>query len=216
MTSIFPSKTRHASVVVLSWVPNSAFPRRAPLTSTQVFTLLLLQVTSDELRSRMVAGGLLPADYSPGALVLIPSSPTWNSSPFVEWSLEHPGFHGMTQTNYLNSIAADVLDTSQEDPRSEHTRRGESSVNPVQEQPRQTPQVSADDVPQELPGPARGAPSARKIWTCNLCRIPKTETGKLRQCSVCQAVRYCGQVCQKKDWPAHKTTCKRMPPAGTS
>jgi len=29
-------------------------------------------------------------------------------------------------------------------------------------------------------------------------------------CSVCNAARYCGPVCQKKHWKAHKPECKRI------
>jgi hypothetical protein len=29
-------------------------------------------------------------------------------------------------------------------------------------------------------------------------------------CSVCNAARYCGPVCQNKHWKAHKPECKRI------
>jgi hypothetical protein len=33
--------------------------------------------------------------------------------------------------------------------------------------------------------------------------------GKLKECSRCRSVLYCGRACQKADWAAHKATCKR-------
>ena len=29
-------------------------------------------------------------------------------------------------------------------------------------------------------------------------------------CARCKSVRYCGASCQRKDWPTHKTDCKRL------
>jgi hypothetical protein len=31
---------------------------------------------------------------------------------------------------------------------------------------------------------------------------------KLRECSKCYAVRYCGKQCQLAAWPEHKEACK--------
>jgi hypothetical protein len=32
-------------------------------------------------------------------------------------------------------------------------------------------------------------------------------TSSMRQCGRCRMVKYCGTVCQRKDWPSHKTWC---------
>ncbi|EDQ98981.1 uncharacterized protein LACBIDRAFT_318427 [Laccaria bicolor S238N-H82] len=46
-------------------------------------------------------------------------------------------------------------------------------------------------------------PDARK---CRVCRGKGKP--KIKECSVCQKVRYCSPECQKKDWKAHKPKCK--------
>ena len=38
---------------------------------------------------------------------------------------------------------------------------------------------------------------------CGKCKV-KCEGKK---CSKCHAVRYCGQTCQKNDWPRHRVNC---------
>jgi hypothetical protein len=55
---------------------------------------------------------------------------------------------------------------------------------------------------------------------CNWCgraeeRMGQTggegsEECKLKECSRCRSVRYCGKECQTADWPAHRATCKRL------
>jgi hypothetical protein len=52
--------------------------------------------------------------------------------------------------------------------------------------------------------------AARKAWACACCGL-KAEAlmgDKLRQCSGCRSVRYCGKECQMAHWPAHKAPCK--------
>ncbi|KZP26327.1 hypothetical protein FIBSPDRAFT_782242 [Athelia psychrophila] len=39
---------------------------------------------------------------------------------------------------------------------------------------------------------------------CFVCR----KKGKMKTCTKCQKVRYCGPVCQKRDWKLHKEKCK--------
>ncbi len=59
-------------------------------------------------------------------------------------------------------------------------------------------------------GPRRR--SSSKVWACAGCGITAEVLahGKLKECSTCRSVRYCGRACQKADWPAHKATCKRL------
>jgi len=42
---------------------------------------------------------------------------------------------------------------------------------------------------------------------CRVCE--KKGSTKLKECSGCKGPRYCSIDCQKKDWPQHKTVCKR-------
>jgi len=37
----------------------------------------------------------------------------------------------------------------------------------------------------------------------------KTIEGKLKWCTICKKVKYCGKVCQMHDWPRHKAVCKK-------
>ncbi|ESP05000.1 hypothetical protein LOTGIDRAFT_177746 [Lottia gigantea] len=39
---------------------------------------------------------------------------------------------------------------------------------------------------------------------CSFCFLP---CEKLKKCAACGLVKYCGVVCQKADWPIHKTEC---------
>lgn len=50
---------------------------------------------------------------------------------------------------------------------------------------------------------AEAGPAAHACGNCQ--RRPAT---KLKLCSRCRAVRYCGVECQRADWPAHKLLCK--------
>jgi hypothetical protein len=61
-------------------------------------------------------------------------------------------------------------------------------------------------------GASPGRRAGRKVWACAQCGVTAEtlEGGKLKECSACRSVRYCGRECQTADWPAHKATCKRM------
>jgi hypothetical protein len=61
-------------------------------------------------------------------------------------------------------------------------------------------------------GAKHGRRKARKVWACAGCGI-KAEAlvgGKLRECTGCRSVRYCGKECQLKHWPLHKAPCKGL------
>ena len=49
---------------------------------------------------------------------------------------------------------------------------------------------------------------------CQTCGIGKKDLGerinKLKRCSRCKSVYYCGKYCQKKDWKFHKLNCKKI------
>ena len=48
---------------------------------------------------------------------------------------------------------------------------------------------------------------------CDFCfRSPDRSllAGPLGACAKCKFVHYCSKECQKGDWPAHKTECKRI------
>jgi hypothetical protein len=61
-------------------------------------------------------------------------------------------------------------------------------------------------------GPSPASRAAHKTWACAACGVAAdaSDEGKLRECSGCNAVRYCGKSCQKMHWSAHKPTCKRL------
>lgn len=46
----------------------------------------------------------------------------------------------------------------------------------------------------------------RESKPCQTCKLAK----KISACAQCGMVFYCSIVCQKKDWPTHKTVCKMM------
>lgn len=45
--------------------------------------------------------------------------------------------------------------------------------------------------------------------TCANCSSTDSEDCKLRACSCCEMVFYCGPTCQKSHWHAHKALCKK-------
>jgi hypothetical protein len=52
------------------------------------------------------------------------------------------------------------------------------------------------------------------VRACANCRITAKllQDGKLKECSGCRSVHYCGKACQKVDWPVHKATCRACKP----
>ena len=50
---------------------------------------------------------------------------------------------------------------------------------------------------------------------CQACKKPGLEgRRKLRNCSACSTVAYCGEECQREDWPNHKKNCWVVPGPG--
>jgi hypothetical protein len=159
----------------------------------------------------MVAHGLLRADYKPGELVLIPSSTAdaERNNPHVKSNVERQhGPPGKKQAKAPNPGAARPIDPSQRGPNGKHTTRADSSGNSVQEQPGDSTHGCGDKGPRVAASPARRSRTTGKVWECGRCGM--TERSKLRECSGCKSVRYCGKVCQKAAWPEHKATCKRL------
>jgi hypothetical protein len=73
--------------------------------------------------------------------------------------------------------------------------------------------------PDEERNPRVGASPGRRaggnLRECARCAITAklleaSGNGKLKECSGCRTVRYCGTPCQLADWPTHKATCKRL------
>lgn len=83
---------------------------------------------------------------------------------------------------------------------------------PVQEHP-------SEALEHGLPGEGKfctstrcGRRAARTVWVCAQCgtTAKAAQIDKLRKCSGCHSVRYCGTACQRKHWKTHKATCKSL------
>jgi len=48
-----------------------------------------------------------------------------------------------------------------------------------------------------------------KMMYCASCGTPEIDDVKLKDCSACKSVRYCGVECQKEHRPQHKRACKK-------
>ena len=60
--------------------------------------------------------------------------------------------------------------------------------------------------------PFLDSPEGGKV--CRTCQEPRGDGRKLRSCSFCSTVVYCGEECQRKDWPNHKKDCWIVPGPG--
>jgi hypothetical protein len=70
------------------------------------------------------------------------------------------------------------------------------------------PQVEGEGTFQE--GSSRARRVDHRVWSCAGCGTSVEVKDKLRQCSGCKRVLYCGKACQNADWPAHKSACRRL------
>jgi hypothetical protein len=55
--------------------------------------------------------------------------------------------------------------------------------------------------------PASGGPIFDTDKQCSYC---KEKAEKISKCANCLVARYCGKVCQKKDWKTHKIECATL------
>lgn len=49
----------------------------------------------------------------------------------------------------------------------------------------------------------------RRVPKCSSCGTAGSATLKLKKCTGCRTVQYCGRDCQRKSWPGHKDKCRR-------
>lgn len=56
----------------------------------------------------------------------------------------------------------------------------------------------------------RGGQSGESRETCSHCGAAASDDVKLKACSQCRSVQYCGQECQSKHWRSHKRACRAL------
>ena len=47
-----------------------------------------------------------------------------------------------------------------------------------------------------------------ELKECAHCHLHEKARGDFRVCGGCKQVRYCGALCQREHWRAHKAACK--------
>ena len=120
-----------------------------------------------------------------------------------------PGTSGPTEPTRPDPSVATALDPTPRRLDGRHSTKagscasnnqGNSSVAPVPKAPRESSSRTSAS-----PGRC-GGPVVRACAHCGT----RTEKCKLKECSACRSVRYCGKACQKADWPLHNATCKSL------
>jgi hypothetical protein len=174
---------------------------------------LLLQLADDELRERMLAAGLLPPNPSDGQDGAPTSVQSSNSSP-------SPMAAGQSRAPRRNQPtkpkpgAAAPSDPTRRATGGPHETLGAEAL--CADPDEQHPCDAADPVPSGGQNPSVGARHGRRadatLTACAGCGITAKmlHDCKLKECSRCRSVRYCGKACQVADWPVHKATCKRL------
>jgi hypothetical protein len=111
----------------------------------------------------------------------------------------------------LGIVKAGASDPNLHGTKGHHGMTEGSDAAPTQQEPSWAPDPAA---PGEIFGLCGIPPlvAARKVWACGQCGISAKmlQGGKLKECSRCRSVRYCGKACQAEHWPAHKAMCKRV------
>ena len=51
--------------------------------------------------------------------------------------------------------------------------------------------------------------NVNKTPTCAACGKQENTNTKLMACAQCKSIKYCTKLCQRNDWPSHKTTCNK-------
>ncbi len=177
-----------------------------------------LQVAFAGMRRRMLAGGTTePDDLLRGVVGemegVIKSMETViaNKIPPSEWAA-----HGLPPAlqQRICPNAASNSDTSQGATSCHQATEPVSHAEPDLEQPAGE-QYGTSPTMGSCVGTKRGRRAARKVWACACCgKVKALEGGKLRECTGCRSVRYCGRECQLKHWPVHKAPCKGLHAAG--
>jgi hypothetical protein len=139
---------------------------------------------------------------------MTPSSSTSTASP------NHTQ-HRQMGTSGPDPSGARILDSSPAGSGSSPMTGVCSNSDPGRGQPPEAgvPGPQGERNPRVSASPGRRA--GDKVRECAQCKITAglleaSGNSKLKDCSGCKTVRYCGKACQKAHWPAHKATCRRM------
>ncbi len=172
-----------------------------------------MQLADDELRESMLAAGLLPPKPLDGQDGAPTSVHTRTPSP-------SPMAAGQSRARRRNQPtkpkpgAAAPSDPTRRATGGPHETLGLEALraDPDEQHPCDAPDpvLSGDGNPEA--GARRGRRAEATLTACAGCGITAKmlQNCKLKECSRCRSVRYCGKACQVADWPVHKATCKRL------